>query len=287
MTTETTTTNTTGTETTTTADTTGYVESPELTAAKARAAALYATPASAASAPATTATGQVLGLTDLNVEAYTLFAAEGNLAQARAKLYDGDGRPLYAEAEHQRQLEKLQAGVDATVKSAVEMADRYITAATATIRRAEEGDPGLSLDDAIIQRAAVRKPFVDQDVAALPAADLLRRLEDVRASKDQALMYAHWNAANHRVAAIEREVRANPDARVSLTAQERRALGEVIDALAVELRGPQALKEAQVARQNLPQARDVKARANRLYDAAHERDQQIEQDLRASGRYSI
>jgi len=36
------------------------------------------------------------GLTGLNVEAYGLFAAEGNFAQGRARLYDGDGQPLYA-----------------------------------------------------------------------------------------------------------------------------------------------------------------------------------------------
>lgn len=221
------------------------------------------------------------GLTGLNVEAYALLSAEGNFAQGRAKLYDGDGHPRYAPAEHQRQMEALQVSADAIVTSAVEVADRHITVATAAIRRAEQGDPALVLDDAAL------KPFTDQDVADLDGAALLERLQDVRAGGDRAHLYALWHGAHRHVGAMEREVRANPDARAAISAQDRARIGEALDAIAADLRGPEARRSAAIERQNLQQAMQVKSRANRLYDEAHDKRGQLERDMRASGRYSI
>ena len=227
------------------------------------------------------------GLTGLNVEAYALLSAEGNFAQGRAKLYDGDGHPRYAPAEHQRQMEALQVSADAIVTSAVEVADRHITVATAAIRRAEQGDPALVLDDATLGRAAALKPFTDQDVADLDGAALLERLQDVRAGGDRAHLYALWHGAHRHVGAMEREVRANPDARAAISAQDRARIGEALDAIAADLRGPEARRSAAIERQNLQQAMQVKSRANRLYDEAHDKRGQLERDMRASGRYSI
>jgi len=221
------------------------------------------------------------GLTGLNVEAYALLSAEGNFAQGRAKLYDGDGHPRYAPAEHQRQMEALQVSADAIVTSAVEVADRHITVATAAIRRAEQGDPALVLDDAAL------KPFTDQDVADLDGAALLERLQDVRAGGDRAHLYALWHGAHRHVGAMEREVRANPDARAAISAQDRARIGEALDAIAADQRGPEARRAAAIERQNLQQAMQVKSRANRLYDEAHDKRGQLERDMRASGRYSI
>jgi len=215
------------TTTETTGTTTGYVEPHELTAAKARAAEMEQQRAArlAAQPTATTAeAGQVLGLTALNVAAYGLLSAEGSFAQGRAKLFDGDGQPLYAPAEHQRQMEALQAGVDATVTSAVEVADRHIAVATTAIRRAEQGDPARALDQATLGRAAALKPFADQDVQDLPGSALLERLQDVQAGGDRAYLYALWHAANRHVGAMEREVRTNPDAQPSISAQDRQQL---------------------------------------------------------------
>ncbi len=235
----------------------------------------------------TTPSVGIQGLTALNVEAYSLLSAEGNFAQGRATLYDGDGQPLYAPAEHQRQLEALQVSADAIVTAAVEVADRHITQATAAIRRAEQGDPALVLDDATLGRAAALKIFSDQDVADLDGPALLERLHDVRAGGDRAHLYALWHGANRHVGAMEREVRTNPDARPAISAQDRARIGEALDAIAADLRGPEARKIAEIERQNLQQAMQVKSRANRLYDEAHDKNGQLERALRASGRYSI
>ncbi len=143
------------------------------------------------------------------------------------------------------------------------------------------------LDDATLGRAAALKPFTDQDVADLDGAALLERLQDVRAGGDRAHLYALWHGAHRHVGAMEREVRANPDARAAISAQDRARIGEALDAIAADLRGPEARRSAAIERQNLQQAMQVKSRANRLYDEAHDKRGQLERDMRASGRYSI
>jgi len=295
MATETTTTTTTetGTETANANAATGYVESPELTAAKARAAAMYSTP-TVTPAPATSSSSASTFDYEIHGELTRVGQARATFERERAALYRSDGAPRYGEAEHGEQMAAITARLDDTLGGAQEAAER-ITAEQRTQLAHLEGGDTLDALNSIEQMAAdTRRAFIAEDAATLTPAALATRCQIALAGSDKATQYLLARYVGRRVAVAVEVARAVPPTASAptgnpawLTMEQREELASLVNHLSGKVRGVGGVTKAEAARARLAKAQELRATTVALYDQAHEYQKRLEQDLRASGRYSI
>lgn len=121
-------------------------------------------------------------------------AAATRFKEGKASLYRGDGAPRYAEDEHRERLEALAVERDAALDAVLEEATGERLAAEGETQRMRHADPASFLAEEELARANARRAFALDAAESLPPDELVRRLEEARASGDRASAFAYWNA---------------------------------------------------------------------------------------------
>lgn len=111
--------------------------------------------------------------------------------EARRDLLASDGKtPIYPEPEHAKRLARLRETFADRVASVDAVADAVL-AGVERARLSEHADPLMALNLAELNLAGAFAPFVREDVATLPLAALVGRLEWAAASKDAGLRFCY------------------------------------------------------------------------------------------------
>lgn len=120
----------------------------------------------------------------------------------KAKLYRGDGRPVFAEDTHKERLAaiaeqqagKLAALLAKTDSAAVDLADERTQLAGA--------NPLDNLTDSELQRANLLAKFVQEDIATLPITQLAARFEALAMGNDKATLFLMGRYITPRLANV-------------------------------------------------------------------------------------
>ena len=161
---------------------------------------------------------------DLDSAKAKVSAAVDSFERAKQGYLTHDGRPIAEPAAHEAALAKLRAPVAAAAERAIEIADQA-SAQVAKERLLPAACPTSKLSAAELETAGALAPFVREDCAELPPAELAERLEWVRASGTKA---QQWTYARYAERRWQREQASSPP-----------ALG--LDLLGAELRAIAAL----------------------------------------------
>jgi len=231
---------------------------------------------------------------ELESEHDRLTAAQATFDQERGRLYRPDGAPRYGEAEHNEQMAAITARLDEAIGAAQDLATRITTEQRTQLAHLEGGDTLDFLDTVQKMDANTRMGFAKEDAETLTPAELVMRCQIALAGSDKATQYLLARYVGKRVAAAVEVARAVPPTASAptgdpawLTMEQREELAGLVDHLSGKVRGPEGAKKAEAARARLTRAQELKAKTVALYDQAHEYQKRLEQDLMASGRYSI
>ena len=168
---------------------------------------------------------------DLESAKTKISAAVESFERAKQGYYTHDGRPIAEPAAHESALAKLRAPVAAAAERAIEIAD-LASAQVQKERLAPAACPTSKLSAAELETAGALAPFVREDCAELPPAELAERLEWVRASGTKA---QQWTYARYAERRWQREQASSPPAPgLELLAAELRAIAEPQQGLSAE-----------------------------------------------------
>ena len=173
----------------------------------------------------------MIDLSDLNSAKNKVSAAVDSFERAKSQYLTFDGKPVLAPAEHEEALAKLRAPVAAAAERAIEIADQA-SAQVQKERLAPAACPTSKLSAAELETAGALAPFVREDCAELPPAELAERLEWVRASGTKA---QQWTYARYAERRWQREQASKPPALgLDLLGAELRAIAEPQQGLSAE-----------------------------------------------------
>jgi hypothetical protein len=141
----------------------------------------------------TTSTMKAPSSADLARHSTAIDRAADEYRRARAALFDANGRPLYVPEE----LARREAALRAELRSVLDAANGAVTAATEAVaaERAREHDLVAGLTAGELERAAARRPFIQDDVERLPAARFVERCRTALESGSRVEMVLHHREA--------------------------------------------------------------------------------------------
>ena len=173
----------------------------------------------------------MIDLSDLNSAKNKVSAAVDSFERAKSQYLTFDGKPVLAPAEHEEKLANLRGPVAAAAERAIEIADQA-SAQVAKERLLPAACPTSKLSAAELETAGALAPFVREDCAELPPAELAERLEWVRASGTKA---QQWTYARYAERRWQREQASKPPALgLDLLGAELRAIAEPQQGLSAE-----------------------------------------------------
>ncbi len=194
---------------------------------------------------------------DLSTQSQALESALASFQQSNAKLYDADGSPIYAPAEHQRRSEQLLAELDRVVSAAMAAAAEAETAARRALQELNGRDPFDGLTPEEQARVTAKRELVAEDFRELPLEPLARRAQAALVTKDraEAFLIARYGARR-----VESETKRA--AQGQSTPLERLGLSQLktaVEQLQGELTDAKA-RERVMARRSAAQELDIQAR---------------------------
>ena len=159
--------------------------------------------------------------------------------QEEAKLYRSDGSKLYSNEEHAEREADIRHRFRLVMDEIDEEADKRISEAEEALLVAENADPTDALTTEELATANARRPFVSDEVNALPLGNLTTRCKAILAVGDKPAAFLYSLYAGQRADLADgqegvyelREVvselrrKANPDAEKRIEAA-RKALQE-------------------------------------------------------------
>ena len=198
-------------------------------------------------------------------------AAGRTFEEGRARLYQANGDPLFAEAVMKAELEKLAKARNAVLFEVEEEARRIAAEAGAALERLQNGDPISLLSEEELARANARRGFANDEADSLSERDLARRLESVLHSGDRANVAAYLLAGRRRRAAILERRRERAEARAGnglVGAQPNYTAGtpldETLERLEEALGGEGRKAELEAAASVRGECYEVESISNRL-----------------------
>lgn len=128
--------------------------------------------------------------------------AQAKYEEGAARLLKGDGSRLYADDEHDAEMNKLRGERDAILGTVQEEARLEGGAAREERARIENSDPAdvLSLEE--LEQANAKRLFAIDSAETLGEGDLRKRLESVLAGGDRGSIFAYLAAGRRRVGMI-------------------------------------------------------------------------------------
>jgi hypothetical protein len=193
--------------------------------------------------------------------------AQNDFERAYAQLFrDGAQQERrYSDKEHQERLRTLDQERSRKLEAVIEELHREVSVAEKDLAVLEDGDPTALVSSAELSAAAAKKPFVDDEVWALPEERLTAKLRGVLDGKDKASIFAYWRTGSARLQTIldMQGASSGMEGRIP-EALGPQNLREVLGEMHRYLAGPERLAKAERARQKTNGALEVELLASNL-----------------------
>jgi hypothetical protein len=193
--------------------------------------------------------------------------AQNDFERAYAQLFRDTAQQekRYSDKEHRECLHTLDQERAHKLDAVIEELHREVSVAEKDLAVLEDGDPTALVSSTELSTAAAKKPFVDDEVWALPEGGLTGKLRAVLDGGDKASIFAYWRTGSARLQAILEALSAS----TGVTGGTAEVLGpqdlrEVLDEMRRYLAGPERLAKAEKARQKTKGAVEVELLASNL-----------------------